>query len=68
MAMLSIGAHTDVPPKTKQRLPINNSGVCGCGAVYDNGDIIVPTEFRGLCGRCAFARGLRPGDCRRRTA
>ncbi len=67
MAMLSIGAHTVVPPDTTLRLPTHNSAVCRCGAVYDNGDIIVPAEFRDLCGRCAFARGMRPGDCRRLT-
>ncbi|MBV8716487.1 MAG: hypothetical protein JO318_13220 [Chloroflexi bacterium] len=63
--MLIVGWHSDVPTDTTLRLPTNNSAVCGCGAVYDNGDIIVPAEFRGLCGRCAFARGMRLGDCRR---
>jgi hypothetical protein len=45
------------------RLPTLSSAVCRCGAVFDNGNIVVPAEFQGLCGRCAFKRGMRPGDC-----
>ena len=35
------------------RLPTPSSGVCRCGAVFDYGNIAVPNECQGLCGRCA---------------
>ncbi len=58
MAML--GVHNDVPRSAPVRLPTVNSGVCRCGAVFDNGTIAVPLEYRGLCGRCVH-RGIRLG-------
>ena len=63
MAMPILGAHIEVSaPHTHLRLPTVSSAVCRCGAVYDNGNVAVPAEYAGLCGRCAFDRGLRPGD------
>jgi hypothetical protein len=75
MTMPIIGAHNGVPPyaypsrrptANSARLPTVNSAVCRCGAVYDNGNILVPAEFVGLCGRCAFERGRRLDDYARR--
>ncbi|MBV9329181.1 MAG: hypothetical protein JO352_36215 [Chloroflexi bacterium] len=67
MTLPIVGAHNAVPPYpyAQIRLPTPSSAVCGCGAVYDRGNVVVPAEFLGLCGRCAFDRGLRPGDCTR---
>jgi hypothetical protein len=64
MTILRVSAHNDVPPSTPHRLPTGSSGVCRCGAVFDYGNVaaFVPAEFLGMCGRCAFKRGLRPGS------
>ena len=59
MTMLIVGGHTDVPHEMRPTLPTVTSAVCRCGAVYDYGTLSVPEEFRGMCGRCAFARGRR---------
>jgi hypothetical protein len=59
--------HNDVPSDIHLRLPTSSSAVCRCGAVFDNGDIVVPLEYQNLCGRCAFKRGMRPGDVVRRN-
>jgi len=64
MAMPLAGGHNEVPPHTHTRLPTVNSAVCRCGAVYDHGNVVVPAEFSGLCGRCAFDRGMRLGNSR----
>ena len=61
MTILSVGAHTGVPLRTRACLPTVTSGVCRCGAVYDNGNVVVPAEYTGLCGRCAFRLGMRFG-------
>ena len=61
MTMSSVNVHDDVPPQTQTRAPTRNSGVCRCGAVFDNGNVVIPLEYRGLCGRCAVARGYRIG-------
>jgi hypothetical protein len=61
MTIPHVGVHNDVPPYTSLRLPTFNSGVCRCGAVFDYGNVVVPAEYVGLCGRCAFKRGLRLG-------
>jgi hypothetical protein len=61
MTILRVGAHNEVPPSTPHRLPTGTSGVCRCGAVFDYGNVAVPEEFHGMCGRCAFKGGLRPG-------
>jgi hypothetical protein len=53
--------HEDVQPSTYRRLPTPSSAVCRCGAVYDHGNIAVPTEYLGMCGRCAFDRRRRLG-------
>jgi hypothetical protein len=58
-----VGVHSDVPSHSHPRLPTISSGVCRCGAVFDYGNIVVPAEYRGMCGRCAARRGLRPADC-----
>jgi hypothetical protein len=62
--MTSVKVHDDgdVP---QSRFSSANAGVCRCGAVFDNGNVTVPPEYRGLCGRCAVARGLRFGMPRR---
>ena len=62
MTILSVGAHTGVPLHAQAHPPTVTSGVCRCGAVYDNGNVAVPAEYRGLCGRCAFRLGLRFGQ------
>jgi hypothetical protein len=62
MAMPFVGEHSAVPPRGHLRLPTINSAVCRCGAVYDRGTVVVPDEFSGLCGRCAFEHGLRLGS------
>jgi len=49
-------------PNTHRRLPTVTSGVCQCGAVYDYGNVAVPSEYRGLCGRCAVRHGMRLGS------
>jgi hypothetical protein len=54
MAILSVEARNDA----SIRLPTANSGVCHCGAVYDYGNVVVPVEYRGMCGRCAARRGM----------
>jgi hypothetical protein len=59
MTMLIVGGHTDVPHHTRPSLPTVTSAVCSCGAVFDNGTLDVPDEYRGMCGRCAFTRGRR---------
>jgi hypothetical protein len=61
MAMPIAGVHNGVQPGTHVHRSSARAGVCPCGAVYDNGNVIVPVEFAGLCGRCAFSRGLRLG-------
>ncbi len=63
--MISVKVHVDEDVRPS-RSPGANAGVCCCGAVFDNGNVSVPPEFRGLCGRCAVARGLRFGVPRRR--
>jgi hypothetical protein len=40
-------------------LPTPSSGVCRCGAVFDNGNIAVPDEYQGLCGRCRSEQRMR---------
>jgi hypothetical protein len=57
-----VGMHKEVQPRTYPRLPTISSAVCRCGAVYDNGNVAVPPEYKGLCGRCAFDRGRRLAD------
>jgi hypothetical protein len=57
MAMLIIGAHSDVAQYSGGRLPTRSSAVCRCGAVYDYGNVAVPVEYQGLCGRCAMEEG-----------
>ena len=52
MTMLIAGGHIEVPHYTAPALPTVTSAVCRCGAVYDYGAIVVPSEYRGLCGRC----------------
>lgn len=52
--MLSASVHEDVA-----RSGASTSGICRCGAVYDNGNVSVPIEYRGLCGRCAMQRGMK---------
>jgi hypothetical protein len=64
MTTITVGAHTGVPLRTRARLATVTSGVCRCGAVYDNGNVAVPAEYNGLCGRCAFRLGLRFGGSR----
>ena len=59
MAMASV--HEDVQSHSQPGLSKVNAGVCRCGAVFDNGNVAVPAEYRGMCGRCAVARGLRIG-------
>jgi hypothetical protein len=63
MTIPRVGTHNEVPPSTPHRQPTGSSGVCRCGAVFDYGNVAaaVPAEFLGMCGRCAFKRGLRPG-------
>ena len=61
MTIPRVGAHDEVPPYTPLHIPTCNSGVCRCGAVFDFGNVVVPAEFFGMCGRCAFRRGLRIG-------
>jgi hypothetical protein len=61
MTIPSVGAHDEVPPYTPLHIPTGNSGVCRCGAVFDYGNVVVPAEFFGMCGRCAFKRGLHIG-------
>lgn len=65
MTMPIVGAHNDVAQKLHSDLPTRSSGVCGCGAVYDYGNVVVPPRYEGMCGRCAFEHGLRPGDTSR---
>jgi hypothetical protein len=62
MTIPVVRLHDDVPPRARLRLPTVSSAVCRCGAVYDNGNVAVPTEYSGLCGHCAFKRGMRLGD------
>ena len=54
MTISIVGAHDAVPPPAYPRLPTHSSGVCRCGAVYDYGNVAVPPEQLGMCGRCAF--------------
>ena len=54
-----MSVHNEVPQQTRRGLPTITSSVCRCGAVFDNGNLAVPDEYRGLCGRCAFQRGLQ---------
>ncbi len=67
MTIPSVGTHNDVPPRTPSshifhfHIQTFNSGVCRCGAVFDYGNVSVPAEFFGMCGRCAFKQGLRLG-------
>lgn len=56
MTIPFVGAHDAVPPPPHPRLPTVSSGVCRCGAVYDYGNVAVPAEYLGMCGRCAFVR------------
>ena len=63
MLIVSAGGHIEVPAYSHLRLPTVSSAICRCGAVYDNGNIVVPVEYRGLCGRCAIVHGMRVGDC-----
>ena len=63
MAMPSL--HEDVPAVSHSGVSTINAGVCRCGAVFDNGNVAVPLEYRGMCGRCAVARGLRIGTADR---
>lgn len=56
MTVPNSGMHTDVQSPLSLRLPTGSSAVCRCGAVYDYGDIVVPLDCRGMCGRCAAAR------------
>jgi hypothetical protein len=59
MTMPIVSVHTDVPLSHSQvRLPTISSAVCRCGAVFDNGNIDIPDEYQGLCGRCR--RGVQP--------
>jgi hypothetical protein len=64
MTIPSVGMYNDVPPHTPFDYPSCSSGVCRCGAVFDYGNVAVPAEFAGMCGRCAFKRGLRLGTAR----
>jgi len=59
MVMPRADVHDEVPLHLPLRDPTVNSGVCRCGAVFDRGNVRVPLEFRGMCGRCAAARGFR---------
>ncbi len=60
-----VRVHTELPrPNTHLRLPTGSSAVCWCGAVFDNGNVDIAVEYRGLCGRCAIARGMRLGQGR----
>jgi hypothetical protein len=65
MTMPIGGVHNDVTPMPHSGLPTKSSCVCACGAVYDYGNVVVPARYRGLCGRCAFKRGLRPSEVAR---
>jgi hypothetical protein len=62
MSLSIVDMHKDVQPRTHPRLPTVSSAICRCGAVYDNGTVAVPAEYKGLCGRCAFDRRRRLGD------
>ena len=53
MAMPMVGPHDEVRSSPHQHLPTTSSAVCRCGAVYDNGNLSVPLQHAGLCGRCA---------------
>lgn len=55
------GVHEDVQTHLQSTVSTHNAGVCRCGAVFDHGNVSVPLEYRGMCGRCAVARGLRIG-------
>jgi hypothetical protein len=68
MTMPIVGVHDAVPPPTHHHLPTVSAAVCRCGGVYDNGNVVVPVEYSGLCGRCAFERGMRLGDSMHRLA
>jgi hypothetical protein len=59
MVMPRADVHDDVPSRLPLRDSRLNSGVCRCGAVFDRGNVAVPLEFQGMCGRCAAARGFR---------
>jgi hypothetical protein len=61
MTILTVGAHAGVPLHTRAPLSTVTARVCRCGAVYDNGNVAVPAEYSGLCGRCAFSGGMRLG-------
>ena len=58
MAKRVVETHNEVP-RTEARLRTAGPAVCRCGAVYNYGNVAVPAELTGLCGRCAFARGRR---------
>ncbi|MBV9578768.1 MAG: hypothetical protein JO057_09280 [Chloroflexi bacterium] len=55
MTLPMTGAHNAVPPYPfiRVQLPTPSSGVCRCGAVFDYGNVAVPSGGVGLCGRCA---------------
>jgi hypothetical protein len=59
MSVPRVSGHNEVPSNAPHDIRSSSSGVCGCGAVYDYGNVAVPAEFYGLCGRCAVQRGLR---------